>query len=121
MIPNHGPSLDFDLGETADAIRETTARFAADRIAPLAAEIDRTNDFPRQLWPEMGELGLLGPTARTFMREMHSRLIYLDTGLVPVPNADLSEATAANEKAAAAMVKAVSNRVFVNTVVPHLI
>jgi isovaleryl-CoA dehydrogenase len=62
MIPNHGPSLDFDLGETADAIRETTARFAADRIAPLAAEIDRTNDFPRQLWPEMGELGLHGVT-----------------------------------------------------------
>jgi isovaleryl-CoA dehydrogenase len=62
MIPNHGPSLDFDLGETADAIRETTARFAADRIAPLAAEIDRTNDFPRQLWPEMGELGLHGIT-----------------------------------------------------------
>ena len=63
MIPNHGPALDFDLGETADMIRETTARFAADRIAPLAAEIDRTNDFPRQLWPEMGELGLLGVTA----------------------------------------------------------
>ena len=62
MIPNHGPSLDFDLGETADAIRETTARFAADRIAPLAAEIDRTNDFPRQLWPQMGELGLHGVT-----------------------------------------------------------
>jgi isovaleryl-CoA dehydrogenase len=62
MIPNHGPSLDFDLGETADAIRETTARFAADRIAPLAAEIDRTNDFPRHLWPEMGELGLHGVT-----------------------------------------------------------
>ena len=62
MIPNHGPSLDFDLGETADAIRETTSRFAADRVAPLAAEIDRTNDFPRQLWPEMGDLGLHGIT-----------------------------------------------------------
>lgn len=63
MIPNHGPALDFDLGETADMIRETTARFAADQIAPLAAEIDRTNDFPRQLWPRMGALGLLGVTA----------------------------------------------------------
>ena len=63
MIPNHGPALDFDLGETADMIRETTARFAADQIAPLAAEIDRTNDFPRQLWPQMGALGLLGVTA----------------------------------------------------------
>jgi len=63
MIPNHGPALDFDLGETADMIRETTARFAAGQIAPLAAEIDRTNDFPRQLWPQMGALGLLGVTA----------------------------------------------------------
>ena len=62
MIPNHGPSLEFGLGETADAIRETTARFAADKIAPLAAEIDETNTFPRQLWPQMGELGLHGVT-----------------------------------------------------------
>jgi len=62
MILNHGPSFDFDLGETADAIRETTSRFAADEIAPLAAEIDRSNDFPRQLWPKMGELGLHGIT-----------------------------------------------------------
>ncbi len=62
MIPNHGPALDFGLGETADAIRDTTARFAADRIAPLAAEVDRSNAFPRQLWPEMGALGLHGIT-----------------------------------------------------------
>jgi isovaleryl-CoA dehydrogenase len=62
MILNHGPSLEFGLGETADAIRETTARFAADKIAPLAAEIDRTNAFPRELWPQMGELGLHGVT-----------------------------------------------------------
>jgi isovaleryl-CoA dehydrogenase len=62
MIPNHGPSFDFDLGETADAIRETTSRFSADEIAPLAAGIDRSNDFPRQLWPKMGELGLHGIT-----------------------------------------------------------
>jgi isovaleryl-CoA dehydrogenase len=62
MIPNHGPSLEFGLGETADAIRETTARFAADRIAPIAAEIDETNTFPRALWPQMGELGLHGVT-----------------------------------------------------------
>ena len=54
--------MDFGLGETADAIRDTTARFAADRIAPLAAEIDETNAFPRQLWPEMGALGLHGIT-----------------------------------------------------------
>ncbi|MDB5432198.1 MAG: acyl-CoA dehydrogenase [Caulobacter sp.] len=62
MIPNHGPSMDFGLGETADAIRDTTARFAADRIAPIAAEIDATNTFPRELWPEMGALGLHGIT-----------------------------------------------------------
>ena len=54
--------MDFQLGETADAIRETTARFAADRIAPMAADIDRDNQFPRELWPEMGALGLHGIT-----------------------------------------------------------
>jgi isovaleryl-CoA dehydrogenase len=54
--------LDFSLGETADAIRETTRRFASDRVAPLAAEIDASNTFPRTLWPEMGDLGLHGIT-----------------------------------------------------------
>ena len=54
--------MDFGLGETADAIRDTTARFAADRIAPIADEIDRTNTFPRELWPQMGALGLHGVT-----------------------------------------------------------
>lgn len=62
MIPNPGPSLDFGLGETAEAIRDTTQRFATNRIAPLAADIDATNTFPRQLWPQMGELGLHGIT-----------------------------------------------------------
>ena len=62
MTPNDGPRLDFALGETADAIRETTARFSAAEIAPLAAEIDRTNSFPRQLWEPMGALGLHGIT-----------------------------------------------------------
>src|SRR3569832_2544356 len=54
--------LDFELGEMADTIRETTRRFAADKIAPIAAEIDETDEFPRQLWPQMGELGLHGIT-----------------------------------------------------------
>jgi isovaleryl-CoA dehydrogenase len=54
--------LDFALGETADMIRETTRRFSADRIQPIAADIDRTNTFPRALWPEMGDLGLHGIT-----------------------------------------------------------
>jgi isovaleryl-CoA dehydrogenase len=56
------PSMDFALGETADTIRDTTAKFSSARIAPLAAEIDITNAFPRTLWPEMGALGLHGIT-----------------------------------------------------------
>ncbi|PZO90792.1 MAG: acyl-CoA dehydrogenase [Sphingomonas sanxanigenens] len=56
------PDFDFALGETADMIRETTARFAADRIAPIAAKIDAEDWFPRSLWPEMGALGLHGIT-----------------------------------------------------------
>ncbi len=55
-------ALDFALGETADMIRETTRRFAADRIAPKAAAIDEHNRFDRSLWPEMGALGLHGIT-----------------------------------------------------------
>jgi isovaleryl-CoA dehydrogenase len=62
MIPNAPRSLDFDLGETADMIRDTVAGFAQAEIAPRAAEIDRTDEFPRDLWPRMGELGLLGIT-----------------------------------------------------------
>jgi isovaleryl-CoA dehydrogenase len=54
--------MDFALGETADAIRDTTARFAADKIAPRAAQIDETNTFPRDLWVPMGDLGLHGIT-----------------------------------------------------------
>ncbi|MES1158683.1 MAG: isovaleryl-CoA dehydrogenase [Terricaulis silvestris] len=62
MLSNPNPDFDFSLGETADAIRETTSRFAADRITPRAAEIDATNTFPRDLWPQMGALGLHGIT-----------------------------------------------------------
>ena len=54
--------LDFALGEMADAIRETTQRFAADRIAPIAAGVDAEDRFPIELWPEMGALGLHGIT-----------------------------------------------------------
>ncbi|HYW14811.1 MAG TPA: isovaleryl-CoA dehydrogenase [Allosphingosinicella sp.] len=57
-----GIELDFALGEMADAIRDTTERFAADRIAPLAAKIDADDWFPVELWPEMGALGLHGIT-----------------------------------------------------------
>jgi isovaleryl-CoA dehydrogenase len=62
MPSTASPALDFNLGETTDAIRDVTARFAADRIAPLAAGIDADNRFPRELWPQMGELGLHGIT-----------------------------------------------------------
>jgi isovaleryl-CoA dehydrogenase len=61
-MPEIIPLMDFGLGETADAIRDTTARFSMDRIAPLASEIDLSNAFPRALWPEMGALGLHGIT-----------------------------------------------------------
>ena len=61
MIPNTR-SLDFDLGETADMIRDTVSSFAQSEIAPRAAEIDRTDEFPRDLWPKLGALGLLGVT-----------------------------------------------------------
>jgi isovaleryl-CoA dehydrogenase len=54
--------LDFALGEMADTIRDTTRRFAQDRIAPLAARIDAEDWFPKELWPEMGALGLHGIT-----------------------------------------------------------
>jgi isovaleryl-CoA dehydrogenase len=54
--------LDFALGEMAETIRDTTRRFAADRIQPVAAEIDEKDRFPKELWPEMGELGLHGIT-----------------------------------------------------------
>ena len=54
--------LNFELGETVDILRETVATFARREIAPRAAEIDRTNEFPRDLWPRLGQLGLLGIT-----------------------------------------------------------
>ena len=56
------PTLDFGLGDTADMIRDTTQRFAKERIEPLAAKIDAEDWFPRELWPAMGELGLHGIT-----------------------------------------------------------
>ena len=55
--------LDFDLGETADALRDQVAAFSADEIAPRAAAIDRDNDFPDDLWRKFGQLGVLGITA----------------------------------------------------------
>ena len=56
------PVLDFELGESVDILRESVRAFASAEIAPLAAEIDRSNAFPRELWPRLGALGLLGIT-----------------------------------------------------------
>ena len=62
MASNRYPTLDFDLGPEIDMLRESVRGFAEEKIAPIAAEIDRSDTFPRQLWPEMGTLGLHGIT-----------------------------------------------------------
>ncbi len=62
MLRNSAQSLNFDLGETADMLRESVADFASAEIAPRAAEIDRSNEFPQELWRKLGDLGVLGIT-----------------------------------------------------------
>ncbi len=62
MLPNAWAGFDFGLGDDLDALRHSVHGFAQDRIAPRAETIDRSNMFPRDLWPEMGSLGLLGIT-----------------------------------------------------------
>jgi isovaleryl-CoA dehydrogenase len=63
MLPNSlPPGLDFGLGEALDMLRDSVRGFSQDRVAPIAAEIDRSDEFPRYLWPEMGALGLHGIT-----------------------------------------------------------
>jgi len=62
MLSNRAPQLDFDLGPEIEMLRETVRDFAAEKVAPIAAEIDRTDEFPRDLWPQMGALGLHGIT-----------------------------------------------------------
>jgi isovaleryl-CoA dehydrogenase len=59
---NEFPSLDFNLGDTADQVRAQVSTFAADEVAPIAQEIDKKDAFPRALWRKMGDLGLLGMT-----------------------------------------------------------
>ncbi|GGB37252.1 isovaleryl-CoA dehydrogenase [Tistrella bauzanensis] len=61
MLSNY-PTLNFDLGETADMLRQTVVSFTAQEIAPRAADIDRENDFPADLWEKMGDIGVLGMT-----------------------------------------------------------
>src|ERR1700724_197642 len=62
MLANAWQSLDFGLGPDVDALRDAVHNFAQDEIAPRAADIDRSNTFPRDLWPKLGSLGLLGIT-----------------------------------------------------------
>jgi isovaleryl-CoA dehydrogenase len=62
MPANRYPTLDFELGAEIDMLRDSVSGFAAAEIAPIAAEIDRSDEFPRQLWPRLGALGLLGIT-----------------------------------------------------------
>ena len=56
------PGLNFQLGEEIDALRDAVRAFAEAEIAPRAAEVDRNDQFPMDLWPKMGELGVLGMT-----------------------------------------------------------
>ena len=75
MIPNAPTSLDFGLGETADMMRESVRSFADSQIIPLAAETDKNNEFPMQLWPQMGELGVLGITVEVPDYDARIRLV----------------------------------------------
>ena len=59
---NTGTTLDFDLGDMVGALRNQVEAFSAKEIAPRAAEIDQKNEFPMDLWPKMGALGVLGIT-----------------------------------------------------------
>ena len=60
----HLPGLAFDLGETIDMLRDSVQQFADDEIAPRAADIDRDNVFPADLWKKLGALGLHGMTVK---------------------------------------------------------
>jgi isovaleryl-CoA dehydrogenase len=62
MISNQYPTLEFPIGDTAEMLRDTVRSFASDKIAPRAADIDQKDEFPADLWPQLGELGLLGIT-----------------------------------------------------------
>ena len=70
MRSNSHAFMKFDLDPMIEEMRDMVSRWAADKLAPRAAEIDEKNLFPRDLWPELGELGLLGITAdEEFVRD----------------------------------------------------
>ena len=62
MIPNFSVSMNFGLGEVIDELRRQVSRFSNEYIMPIAEEIDFSNEFPRDLWPKLGDLGLHGIT-----------------------------------------------------------
>ena len=62
MIPNEIPGFNFDLGETVDLLRDTVRSFSDDEIAPRANLIEQNNDFPKDLWTKLGDIGVLGIT-----------------------------------------------------------
>ena len=62
MISNEIPGFNFDLGETADLLRDSVSSFAFNEIAPRAADIEAANDFPQDLWKKLGDVGVLGVT-----------------------------------------------------------
>ena len=86
MLANAQQGFDFNLGETADMLRDSVRGFAQDRIAPLAARIDREDWFPRELWPAMGALGLHGITVEEEWGG--SGLGYLEHCIAPRPRWD---------------------------------
>src|SRR5258708_10820138 len=94
MIANAHRMFNFDLGETADAIRETVHAFSSNEIAPRAADIDKSNQFPRDLWPKLGELGLHGITVEEeYGGDGRGDLPNVTTGegiLVPSPRSGLA-------------------------------
>ena len=98
MIPNRWPGLNFGLGETADMIRDTVESFSATEIAPRAEEIDRSNEFPRDLWPRLGELGLLGITVEEELGAAPRPRSASATARIPISASIRSAATATRNR-----------------------
>ncbi len=74
MLTNSLPGLDFGLGSELEMLRDTVRAFTQDKIAPRADEIDRSNSFPRELWPQLGALGLARHHGRRGVGRRGSRL-----------------------------------------------